>query len=159
MSAVGEQRGPGGTAIANRDRRRREFVTTSGATSRTVLLVEDDQDILLAVSSYFTVKGWRVVCATSLQEAVARLQEPRIDVAILDLHLAECRDGGIRVARELAAQHRETRTILLTAFGSDETRTQAREAGIDAVIGKPVRLSDLCDLAGDLGRERPAASH
>ncbi len=127
-------------------------------TSPILLLVEDDRDICLAVSSYFTAKGWRVVCAVSLQEAVARLLEPWIDIAILDLHIAECRDGGIRVAQRLAAEHRETRTILLTAFGGDETKRRAEGAGIDAVVGKPVRLSDLCDLASDL-RARPERTH
>ena len=117
-------------------------------TGLSLLVVDDEATIRFALREYFKANGWSVECASSAKEGEKKIAEGKFDVAILDLRLGtDDERGGLALARHIIETHRETRTILLTAYGSTETRTEALSIGIDEVLDKPARLWDLCDVA------------
>lgn len=116
-----------------------------------LLVVDDEATIRFALREYFAAHGWAVTCASSVNEAKARLRELVFDVAILDLRLgADDHDGGLTLAQHVLESHADTRTILLTAYGSKETRADALAMGVDEVLDKPTRLWELCEIASRL---------
>jgi DNA-binding response OmpR family regulator len=109
-----------------------------------LLLLDDDEDILLGLESYFRGRGYAVDCAREREEAEALLEHVVYSCAILDIHLAAqgVPDGleVIRMARKVCPS---TRLVVLSSDGSAAVRDAALELGADAYLQKPLPLADL----------------
>src|SRR5256884_5231433 len=104
-----------------------------------VLLIDDDADVLRAVGDYFDrigYEGGRAETASAGLEAYDRL---RADVVILDLHLPDV--GGLEVLERLRSQGGSV--ILLTGQGDIETAVRAMQLGAEHFLTKPVDLNHL----------------
>jgi DNA-binding NtrC family response regulator len=113
-----------------------------------LLVVDDEPSIRFALREYFTAQGWSVTCVTTVEQSKEALAQAGFDVAILDLCLDfDTPDGGLEVASFIARHYSGIRTILLTGYGSPQTRSKALEIGVAEVLDKPVRLPGLCELA------------
>ena len=88
----------------------------------TFLLVDDDASFLETLSDRLLLKGFEVVTAATMDEALAVAESRRLDYAVVDLRLQET-DGLVLITRLKAIQPK-VRTMLLTAFG-DERIEQA----------------------------------
>jgi two-component system OmpR family response regulator len=109
-----------------------------------LLLLDDDEDVLLGLESYFRGRGYAVDCAREKEEAEALLGHVAYSCAIVDIHLAAlgAPDGleVIRLARRVCPS---TRLVVLSADGSAAIRDAALELGADAYLQKPLPLSEL----------------
>ncbi len=133
-------------------------MAAEGALKPSVLVVDDEPSIRFILEEYFSNAGWTVTCAASEDEARARLDVLTFDVAILDLRLSKRDEGdGLAIIRHLARTGAATKTILLTGYGSEETRAEAMALGAAAVLDKPLRLAALRDLVSRLLPARPTA--
>jgi len=100
---------------------------------------------------YFATKGYAVDCARETQEAEALLAKNRYALAILDLRLSGTPGAeGLDVIASVRARSRETRIILLTAYGSREIEAEARRRGADAFLQKPKPLAEVAQIASTL---------
>ncbi len=135
-------------------------MTAEGTPKPSVLVVDDEPSIRFILEEYFTAAGWTVVCAASEDEAKLKLAALTFDVAILDLRLSrrDSGDGGLAVIRHLAGIGSPTRMILLTGYGSQETRTAAMALGAAAVLDKPLRLAELREVVSRLLPARRAGT-
>jgi DNA-binding response OmpR family regulator len=133
-------------------------MTAEGTPKPSVLVVDDEPSIRFILQEYFTAAGWTVVCAASEDEAKVKLAAVGFDVAILDLRLSkrDAGDGGLALIRHLALTKARTRTVLLTGYGSEATRNEARDLGAAAVLDKPLRLAELKKVVNELLPARPA---
>ena len=59
----------------------------------TVLVVDDNSDIVSAVSEALTEEGWDVVAVLSAKEATPAAQSRKIDVVLCDVLLGDGTDG------------------------------------------------------------------
>lgn len=109
----------------------------------TVLVADDDADILRLLSRRLGHRGYRVLTARDGDEALAVALEQSPDAAVLD---------GVMPGREghevCAAMRADARTahlpvILLTAKAADQDEREAIDAGADAYVVKPFRIQDL----------------
>ncbi len=57
--------------------------------SKTVLIIDDEQDFCLIMKNYFTRKGYNVHLAYSLSRGLELLQETRPDILFLDNNLPD----------------------------------------------------------------------
>jgi two-component system OmpR family response regulator len=119
--------------------------------SHSLLLIDDDEDILGGLESYFCGRGYAVDCATEKEEAEALLGHVAYSCAIVDIHLTGlgAPDGleVIRTARELSPS---TRLVVLSANGSPAVRAAALELGADAYLQKPLPLPELESIVSGL---------
>ena len=118
--------------------------------SVTVLVADDDEDILLLVTTRLRRDGFEVVPARDGDEALAEVKRTRPDVAVLDIGMPGL-DGldvleAIRADPELNA----TRVLLLTAKAQEQDVRRGYEAGADAYIKKPFSPSELSTAVGHL---------
>ena len=109
----------------------------------TVLVADDDADILRLISQRLTHRGYRMLTAANGGEALDLARGRSLDAAILDgimpgLH-------GHEVCAALRADRRTAHVpvILLTAKAADADEREAAEAGVDAYIAKPFRIEEL----------------
>ena len=109
----------------------------------TVLVAEDDEDILLLVATRLQRDGFEVVTARNGAEAIDLIRQRRPDVAVLDIGMPP--PDGLEVARLVRADEslRGTRLLLLTAKAQESDMRKGLDAGADAYITKPFSPADL----------------
>jgi CheY-like chemotaxis protein len=115
-------------------------------TLSTVLLVEDDEPNVDAMSAYLFTGGYRVVVARDGAEAIERAREERPDVILMDIRMPGM-DGleAIRRIRGDAALG-TVPIITLTALAMPGDRERCLAAGADGYISKPVSLKELVEV-------------
>jgi ActR/RegA family two-component response regulator len=116
-----------------------------------LLIVDDEESILFALSDYFTAHGWAVDCARDRERATALLGGNAYAVVIADLRLSPTvDDDGLDLIGYVCHHRPSTRTILLTAHGSPAVALEAHRRGCDAVLYKPKPLSEVARVVGTL---------
>jgi DNA-binding response OmpR family regulator len=112
-------------------------------TNPTVLVAEDDEDILLLVATRLTRDGFDVVTARTGVEALELVRERRPQVAVLDIGMPP--PDGLEVVRRIRAdaQLAGTRLLLLTAKAQESDVRRGTEAGADAYVVKPFSPAEL----------------
>jgi two-component system cell cycle response regulator len=108
-----------------------------------VLLVEDDPDSAVLMAHILELEGYRVVEARNGAEALERVFDPKIRVALLDVMLPGI--DGFEVCRRLRQDPRTT--SLPVAFISARSRAEDRlaglQAGADVYLTKPISRAAL----------------
>ena len=110
--------------------------------SHTVLVIDDDASIRLLCRLNLELDGSRVLEAATLAEARRQLEETKVDVVVLDVHVGS--GNGIEFLHELRRERPELKVAMLT--GSD--RLNAVES--DAVIPKPFTIEQLTSTVAGL---------
>jgi DNA-binding response OmpR family regulator len=88
-------------------------------------------------------------------DALAHVAVNRYDVVVLDRDLP--RVHGDQVCRRLAAEHRETRVLMLTAASTISDRVEGLELGADDYLPKPFEFAELVARVRALGRRAVTA--
>jgi two-component system response regulator MprA len=107
----------------------------------TVLIVDDDARLIEMLRRTLSYEGYRVVTATDGQEALARLQEQRPDVVVLDWLLP--RLDGLTVVQRLRMAGDLTPVLMLTARDAVEDRVAGLDSGADDYLVKPFAPAEL----------------
>lgn len=108
-----------------------------------VLIADDDPNIVLALKFLMEKAGYRVRAVPDGQSAVAALAEERPDLVLLDVMMPGLNGydvcAAIRADPGLAA----TRIVMLTAKGLDAERDRGLGLGADLYITKPFSTKDV----------------
>jgi len=108
---------------------------------RKVLVVEDNSDALASLRCKLELDGHEVSTAADGFEGLCRLRSQRPEVSIVDIGLP--RLNGLNVARHARAAGYSGRMIALSGFGAGHDMHDARVAGFDACLVKPVERGEL----------------
>ena len=104
-----------------------------------LLLIDDDADVLRAVGDYFERIGFEVYRETSGERGLDTFARLRPDVVLLDLHLPDL--GGLEVLERLRGAG--AAVILLTGQGDIATAVRAMQLGAEHFLTKPVDMGHL----------------
>ena len=118
-------------------------INCSYSGERTVLVVDDFDDTRLLLRTWLSKKGFRVIEAENGNQAVAAAQSHQPDFIIMDLEMPEL-DGlsATRQIRELE-QFPRVPIVAVSAYGADEYRSQALDAGCDEYVSTPFDPEEL----------------
>ena len=100
----------------------------------TVLICDDDRDIVSALQIYLTSEGYRTVSAYNGEEAIAAVRTENIDLILMDVMMP--RLDGIRATAKLREEG-NIPIILLTAKSEDTDKVLGLNIGADDYITKP----------------------
>ncbi len=122
-----------------------------------MLIVDDEERILAAVSAYFEHLEYAVDCAHTLDEAQGLLDSRHYDVILADLRLSgiDCAEG-LEIVSLARRRHPSPRVVLLSAYGTPEVVQEADKRGVDAFLHKPQPLAEVARIVSDLLRAAPA---
>jgi two-component system KDP operon response regulator KdpE len=110
------------------------------STQPLVLVADDEPRITKLVSMALTAEGFRVVTAADGEQALARAEDVRPDIILLDIVMPGF--DGIEVMRQLR-ERRPVPVILLTAKGSTADKAMGLDLGADDYVAKPFDLDEL----------------
>ena len=109
----------------------------------TLLVVEDDPRIREVLSGLLGALGYRLLMATSAEQALDALNVVSPDLVLTDVHLGAM--SGIELCARLKADPRYELmpVVILTAVGDLEARVAGLAAGADDFFTKPVEFVEL----------------
>lgn len=108
----------------------------------TILVVDDEKDIVDLLSYNLTKEGFKVITARNGREALDRARQ-KPNLIILDVMMPEL--SGLQVIQELRKEKATSSipVLLLTAKNSESDEIVGLEIGADDYIKKPVRIGTL----------------
>lgn len=122
--------------------------------NNTILVVDDELDILEFVGYNLRKEGYTVLTANNGLTAIKIAQENTPDLVILDVMMPDM--DGIETCERMRAIPKLTNTIItfLTARSEDYSQIAGLEAGADDYITKPIRPKVLLSRVKALLRRR-----
>jgi two-component system OmpR family response regulator len=105
-----------------------------------LLIVDDDLEVLALLKKFFVQQGYQVEVATDGVSLWAALERQAPDLIILDLMLPG--ENGLSLCQRLR-QQRATPVIMLTAMGELSDRVVGLEMGADDYLSKPFDAREL----------------
>lgn len=110
---------------------------------KTVLIADDEPNIVISLEYLLQRAGYRVLVARDGQQALDAIAETSVDLLLLDLMLP--RLSGYEVCQKLRSDpaHRGMRIVMLTAKGREVERSKGLALGADAYVTKPFSTEDL----------------
>ena len=109
-----------------------------------VLVVDDDADLRLSVSSALSESHYSVDQACDGEECVNRVRASRYDLVLLDVNMP--RLSGIEALKEIKAHDPSIIVIILTAFSNIRDAVEATKQGAYNYLEKPIKAENLVYL-------------
>lgn len=106
-----------------------------------VLVVEDDRDLLSVLQRILTGEGFQVRSAQDGEAGILEALDHAPDLVILDIGLP--RKNGVEVARELRSRGFRAPMLMLTARTSVSDKVSGLDAGADDYLPKPFEFAEL----------------
>jgi len=107
----------------------------------TILVVDDDQDMVSALCDILRQAGYRALSANSGHDALAIVEHETPDVLISDLRMAGMSGHGLQA--ELKRVAPDLPVIMITAFGSIQTAVESMKLGAFDYVTKPFSNAEL----------------
>ncbi|MGV8804063.1 MAG: sigma 54-interacting transcriptional regulator [Polaromonas sp.] len=121
-----------------------------------LLVVDDDPDMLRLLTMRLTAAGYRVTAVTSAEAALTQLHIERPQLVLSDVQLPG--KDGLALFDEIRAQHPSLPVILLTAHGTIPDAVEATERGVFTYLTKPFDGKALLEkIAQALALSAPAS--
>ncbi len=117
---------------------------------KNILVVDDNSSVQRVLNYTLSRAGYQVVAIGDGAQALAHLQNNKIDLAIIDLAMPGM--DGLTLLKHLRADIKlhDIPIVMLTASGMDQDRIAARQAGADAFLTKPASSRELLETVGGL---------
>jgi two-component system, OmpR family, phosphate regulon response regulator PhoB len=108
-----------------------------------VLVVEDEDNIALALDFLMTREGYDHDRIANGAEALARIRATHPDLVLLDVMLPEISGYEICQSMRLDPALADVKILMMTARGSAIERRKGMALGADGFIAKPFELKEL----------------
>ena len=118
---------------------------------KTILLVDDDKDILASMEAALSELGPTLLTAGDGNEAVVQANEHRPDLVVLDMMLPK-RSGFLVMENLRRSRKPEERPKVIMITGNEGSRHKiyAESLGVNAYINKPFRMEKLIEAVKSL---------
>jgi two-component system response regulator PilR (NtrC family) len=107
----------------------------------TVLIVDDEPDILELLEMALLRMGLEVRRASNVSDALKQLDKSGIDLCLTDMRMPD--GDGLEVVRYISAKNLDIPVAVITAHGNSENAVAALKAGAFDYLSKPVSLDQL----------------
>jgi DNA-binding response OmpR family regulator len=111
--------------------------------ARSILVVEDEDNIALALEHLMRREGYRLTRVASGAEAMPAIIRDRPDLVLLDVMLPEVSGYEICQSVRLDPALKDVKILMMTARGNQMERRKGLALGADGFISKPFDVADL----------------
>ena len=112
------------------------------AKGKTILVIEDDPDVLSMIVKHLKHLGFNVVTAKDGMQGLKEVKSGGYDLVVTDIVIPYVSGTGLVTALKESKPH--IPVIAITGFG-EEPEAVATEKKADLVLSKPVKMSELKD--------------
>jgi|BarGraIncu00222A_1022003.scaffolds.fasta_scaffold03417_5 two-component system, OmpR family, copper resistance phosphate regulon response regulator CusR len=114
---------------------------SDGPSIESVLVVEDDPDLLAVLPRILSTAGYAVRTASDGEDGLNKVLDEAPALAILDVGLPKL--SGYELARELRARGYQFPVLMLTARVTVDDKVSGLDAGADDYLAKPFEYAEL----------------
>jgi CheY-like chemotaxis protein len=115
----------------------------TSAPARSILVVDDDHDMVDTLCDVLELRGWRTLRAYDGESAVSLATSTAVDWVLMDVRMPHM--TGVQALEEIRRTRPDQRFVLMTAFASPEVRDRADRAATH-VLKKPFEPTALFSL-------------
>ncbi len=108
---------------------------------KTLLVVDDEEEICEFLKAFFEEREFAVITATSGDSAILEIEKVRPHVVLLDVQMPGM--DGMTVLRKVKDRFPDVKVIMVTAVETREKIEEALRLGADNYITKPLSLEYL----------------
>jgi len=119
----------------------------------TILVVDDNKDLLETFAMILKRRGFTVETADNGAIAVDKFKEQDFDVTLMDIVMPEM--NGVEALRKIREMQPEATVILMTAYSEDELINMAIDEGVQRIVHKPIRIDQLVSLMKEAAATQP----
>lgn len=112
--------------------------------NRSVLVVDDDRNIVRTLSDLLRRRGWRPRPAHSGEEAVEVVEAEPVAAVVMDVRMGGM--NGVEALRAIRARRPHVPVVLMTAYSSRDLLAEAEALGAVRIYPKPLPLAELLTL-------------
>ncbi len=109
----------------------------------TILVADDDKELLKALSLRLWNMGYEIITATDSNQVIALANEASPDAIVLDVNMPSGDGFSVHERLKQITSLRQTPVIYVTGDRSSRLDSLARELGAVALLHKPFRIDEL----------------
>lgn len=110
---------------------------------KTVLLVDDDSEIVSAMRAVLESKGFRIVAAPDGNAGLAAFERETPDLIVVDMMMPK--KSGFLVVEKIKRRPDAPPMIMITANEGSRHRAYAELLGVDTYLRKPFAMEKLVE--------------
>ena len=110
-------------------------------TERSVLVVDDEENLLVLLDRILSKEGYKVNTAFNSYQALDLVEKRRFRVAILDIKMFPL--DGVALLSEIRNRSPSTQVIMITAYPTVDTRNECLRMGATSYLTKPLDIQQL----------------
>ncbi|PTQ89378.1 response regulator transcription factor [Agitococcus lubricus] len=111
-----------------------------------LLLVDDDATFRQVLTRAMQRRGFEVISAESVEQAVGLLSQQSPEFAVVDLKMQGA--SGLELVSQLHQLDNQTRIVVLTGYASIATAVEAIKLGATHYLAKPASVDDIIQAFG-----------
>lgn len=119
------------------------------AEQKTILLVDDDNEIVETMRFALESRGYRVLVARDGNQGLALAERDDPDLIVLDMMMPK-RSGFLVLEKLRQSRRIPTKVIMVTGNEGNRHKAYAEMLGVDDYIRKPFAMDRLLDSVGRL---------
>ncbi len=127
-----------------------------GGSGKSILVIEDEDNIAIALDYLLTREGYRHERLATGAGAVDRVRALHPDLVLLDVMLPEVSGYEICQAVRMEPDLADVKILMMTARGSAMERRKGLAMGADGFVSKPFELAELRAEVGRLLDPEPS---
>lgn len=118
--------------------------------NRTILVVDDSAVMRQMISAILEEAGYSVLLAEGGEAALAHLGRAQVDLVLTDWTMIPMDGGELTRQLRLLADYAHVPVVVLSTISSEAGKSDARKAGANGWLCKPVKPETLLDVVGSL---------
>lgn len=113
---------------------------------KTILIAEDDKDLLDIYGEILEVNGYRVVKAKNGREAISKFKDNLPELVVMDGDMPNV--NGFEAFSEMIEFDKKANVVIVTGYSDFDSKSKEMlEKGLISIISKPIGLDVLLDMA------------
>ncbi len=100
-----------------------------------ILIVDNEKDMCSLLSDALSDRKYNVAIANTKKDALSSIRKKMPDLVFLDLKLPD--GNGMKILSKIKKRNPRTTVNIISAYGSEETKEEAKEKGAYTFIDKP----------------------
>ena len=108
---------------------------------KNILIIDDEKDLCRLLGDTLSSHSYNVEFANTRKEAMSSLKSRSPDLVFLDLKLPD--GDGLKLLSKIRKINHSTIVNIITAYGTEEIRDEARKLGAYGFIDKPFSEEDI----------------
>lgn len=117
-----------------------------------VMVIDNDETVRESLITFLAQENMAFLIFPTATEGLKALKYQRIDVILSDYFLPDI--NGLSFLEKAIRQHPGLMTFLMSTIVTPDLQNQARKAGIDALVEKPISIACIEQIIETKARER-----